>query len=80
MNQQRKIVGIGYNTKPAMISNEEFAKYWKKREIDECSYAETKYPYGENSNWVIISCIGIGIKLKVGRVLYNRERKRDKQG
>ena len=47
MNQQKKIVAIGHNKKPAMISRKEFSPYWKKREIDECSYVETKYPYGE---------------------------------
>ena len=47
MNQQRKIVGVGYNMKPAMISSEEFSPYWKKREVGECSYVDTKYPYGE---------------------------------
>ena len=47
MNPQKKIVGIGYNMKPDLIPSEVFTPYWKKREVKECGYEETKYPYGE---------------------------------
>ena len=47
MNPQKKIVGIGYNMKPAAVPSQEFSPYWKKRKVGECRYEETKYPYGE---------------------------------
>ena len=43
-----KIVGIGYNKVPDGVDEQKFLEqYWKKRDITEYGFMNTKYPYGE---------------------------------